>query len=302
MNDILLKLEERIKIGKVVACFQLAKAIESYAPMLAGKLASDVWFTPLRHRAISKKTRLPMGAVMKEMEGLRFWTAGLDRAASTVILVHGWGGSSSQFFSIAEDLLKNNFRVIGFDFPSHGMNRGFSSDIIEMKGILHKVLMNSSGEIHLVCHSFGLLVAGQVLKHEMNQIKSVTGIASPVSFDFLIKQFMAKTKFNERIYAGLMAAIQRRVEGKIDIKRDIDLQAAMFRNIQCLFIYDELDKEVPLSEFERIQKLRPEASYLITKGLGHNKILASTQVSQEIVKFLSRIKNYTGPQTPHCPQ
>ena len=56
-------------------------------------------------------------------------------------------------------------------------------------------------------------------------------------------------------------------------------------NTPTLIIHDENDKDVPVSCAHHIHKHHLNSNLLITKGLGHNKILGDEKVIEEIINF-----------------
>jgi pimeloyl-ACP methyl ester carboxylesterase len=282
MNMMTLKIEEYLKLGKVLLNYKLARYTSS------GKLASYVWFTPLRIPASFESFETIVRPFEIKIDNIHTYTFEPEgEIRSVVVLVHGWGGSSRQFQKMINELLLSHHKVICFDFPSHGKTKGLSSDIWEMKNVLNKVLNSVSGEYNLICHSFGLLVAGQVLKNHPHKIKKIISIASPVTFDHIVNQFLMKTKLKiER--EALINSIQQRVKDKIDVRKDIDLHSDQFIDLHCMFIHDENDKEVPVSEFDKLKSFKADAETFITQGMGHNKILNSDLVLKEIIRFLSK--------------
>lgn len=274
---------EMIKQTKVLITWNLSRLATSFSPELAGCMASKVWFTPLSYKGV-KVSELPQKPEYFYVKGLKISSyMSEDSVPGTVVLVHGWGGTSSQFHELKKALFLEKRKVITFDFPAHGNAKGTSTDLYEMKLILEEILNRVEGPVDLICHSFGLLVAGQVLKKM--KIRSLVSISSPHSFDFLIESFLKKTKLPQEIKPSLIGHIQARVKNKIDVQKDIDLRPEYFPE-KTLMIHDENDREIPISEFQKLHQLNPTSLTNVTKGLGHNRILANSHVINSVISFL----------------
>lgn len=274
---------EILKQTKVLLSWNLSRLATNLSPELAGCFASKIWFTPLTYKG-KKVSELWVKPEYFYVKGLRissYMTE--DSLPGTVVLVHGWGGVSTQFDELKKALLLEKRKVISFDFHAHGNSRGMSTDLFEMKLVLDEVLNRVEGPIDLICHSFGLLVAGQVLKEK--KIRSLVSISSPHSFDFLIESFLRKTKLSPKIKPSLITHIQARVKNKIDVQKDIDLKSEYFPE-NTLLIHDENDREIPISEFHKLHKLKAPTLTMTTKGLGHNRILANSHVINQVISFL----------------
>jgi esterase/lipase len=289
MENIILKSQESLKLSKVILAWHITKLITPLSREIAGLLASKIWFTPMRYKGsyrkpqttiIQKKSRL---SSFPKVEINTFTPH--ESLPGAVVLVHGWGGSSNQFNALIEELLKYKRTVVCFDFPAHGMTKGFSTDLWEMSEILNEVLRTISGPIDLICHSFGLLVAGQVLRNPAGDIKKIVSISSPKSFQFLLDQFFHKTRLRKELETALIKRIQNRLLKRIDVQKDVDLDHRYLQK-DWLIIHDENDREIPLAEYYELKKLNPGAKCFTTKGFGHNRILCADEVISETVRFL----------------
>jgi fermentation-respiration switch protein FrsA (DUF1100 family) len=58
------------------------------------------------------------------------------------------------------------------------------------------------------------------------------------------------------------------------------------QEISLLLVHDEDDKEVYLKHAEALKELYPSAKLLVTKGLGHTRILKDESVIENCVTFV----------------
>ena len=95
---------------------------EYVAPRRAGRAARALWFTAPPRMA---DVVLPSGGAAFEVEAQGHPVRGFvwgaaAQPATTVYLVHGWGGRGAQFAAMVPPLVEAGHRVVMFDAPAHG--------------------------------------------------------------------------------------------------------------------------------------------------------------------------------------
>jgi hypothetical protein len=58
-------------------------------------------------------------------------------------------------------------------------------------------------------------------------------------------------------------------------------------DLKLLLVHDEDDSEVSITQPRAMVRVFPTASLLVTKGLGHNRILKDEKVIEQIVTFIA---------------
>lgn len=290
MDNLILRMEEHLKLGKVIINYYLVKLTVKISPSCAGYFASKIWYTPLRRKDAYRGFKSPYPKTFRNLPSfpkIQVRTYESNRIThGTVVFVHGWAGSSNQFDILAEKLVEGGYKVVLFDFPGHGQSRGMSTDLWEMKEIFREVIAPIEGPVSIVCHSFGLLVAAKLLSESEIEFNKVVTIASPHRFDFIVDQFLKKTKIQNDLREKLVDSVQLRVKNKIDVRQEIDVSKNVLSKSRWLFIHDETDREVSLDEFNKLLSLNSKADTLLTSGFGHNKILQSNEVISKTIEFL----------------
>ncbi|MBT7668943.1 MAG: hypothetical protein HN623_05140, partial [Bdellovibrionales bacterium] len=139
----------------------------------------------------------------------------------------------------------------------------------------------------IVGHSFGAFSTGFALANysEFDGMPFVS-IGSPNTLKSVLENFSQ--------LAGLSALQSNYMSCKIEKKYGIkveDFELAKFiqsHSGPTMVVHDQQDRQVDYSEVEQIQQQARSADYLITKGLGHNRILNDPQTIHSIINFINR--------------
>jgi hypothetical protein len=114
--------------------------LSAVAPPLAERLATRLFFTP--HRRVRREPGAVAGATgtpfTVSVGGVKVacWSYG---RGPTVLLVHGWGGSSRDWEALAPRLVAAGYRAILFDGPAHGVSGGRRTTLPEMVRAIHAI-------------------------------------------------------------------------------------------------------------------------------------------------------------------
>lgn len=251
--------------------------LEKTAPGLARKLAAKLFFMPIRFPSPQQEKE-----TMKK--GSHFWvsTEGKKVACHVfgegrpVLMVHGWSGRGGQFYKFIERFTKTGFQVITFDAPGHGHSSGSSTSVLEFADVIIQLDTKFKPEL-IIGHSLGG-VAGLFasVNHRLNAGKLIM-IGSPTIAEDVLSEFMRMTNGSIKSAEGINDYVIKKT-GKpfahffalhiINKVRDLELQ----------LIYDEDDKQAPVSHGEALAAAYPRARLIKTKGLGHTRILRSMEV------------------------
>ena len=97
-------------------------------------------------------------------DAVEHFVAGRHRVASyvwagggpTVVLVHGWNGTSGDLSAFIAPLRDTGRRVVAIDLPAHGRSSGRFSDLTEAVDAVEAVLRREPGIEAVIAHSFGV--------------------------------------------------------------------------------------------------------------------------------------------------
>lgn len=266
-----------------------AKLLEIISPKLATSFAIKLFITPLKHtipkrelqmETTSKQTFINLPTLNKKIVVYEY-----GESTKKILLVHGWSGRGTQLVKIADELVKTGFSTVSFDAPAHGKSSGKSTIMTEfITSIL--VLEKKFGPFDAaIGHSLGGMALLNAVKNNL-QIKRLVIIGSGDKVPDIVDSFVAKLELQPKI-SNLM---QNRFEKKYGVKMNaFDASfAAKEVVIPTLVIHDENDNEIPLSASKNIFQNLINGQLLITKGLGHRKILGDISVIKSTLQFLTQ--------------
>lgn len=265
----------------------IAKFFSLISSKLTTLFIAKLFSTPIKHTIPkrememdinSRQEKILIPAINKEIVIYHY-----GESKKKILLVHGWSGRGTQLYKIADELLKNGYSTISFDAPGHGKSAGNSTIMVEfIETILYLEKQYGNFEA-AIGHSLGGI---SLLNATRNGLK-INHLITIGSAD-IIKDIIDDFVFNLKLKASYADALRRYFEEKYGTKMD-DLSAHMAAReieIPVLIIHDNDDAEVSVKCAINIQKNLKDGQLMITKGLGHRKILGSEVVLDKILDFL----------------
>ncbi len=134
-------------------------------------------------------------------------------------------------------------------------------------------------------HSFGAMVIARALRDGL-QVDRVVCIAPPARLAFLIDSFCGTLRVPARARSDLVRRLELRFGLDIEAQIAADVNAAQLE-MPALIIHDQDDRDVPWQQGERLAKAWPGARLMLTRGLGHTRILRNREVIQASVDFIA---------------
>ena len=200
-----------------------------------------------------------------------------------ILLVHGWSGRGTQMYKIADSLLKNGFSTISFDAPAHGKSPGNASIMIEyIETILF--LEEKYGKFEgAIGHSLGGISLLNATRKGL-QIKYLITIGSANLIKDIINDFVVKMQLKPKYSDLLQNYFEKKYNQTMD-SLSAYLSAAAIE-IPVLVIHDNNDVEVPVHCAIQIHKNLKNGQLMLTKGMGHTKILGDAIVIGQIIDFI----------------
>ncbi len=201
-----------------------------------------------------------------------------------VLLIHGWSGTGTQMALIAKELVNKGFEVLSFDAPAHGKAAGKISMMpFFIKSIHH--LEKLYGPFHAaIGHSLGGMSILKAVKDGLHLNKLVV-IGTANSVTHITKEFAQNMKLNEKV------AIKMKTYFDSKFGEDMDNYSGAISaegvKIPTLVIHDEDDVDVHVSSAHEIANNLENNQLLITKGLGHRKILGDSEAINKIATFIT---------------
>lgn len=257
------------------------------APILAGRIAYKLWFTPTRLQTpVSEKSALESAGIeYLQLNNHTIATYSWGQTGPTVLLVHGWSGRGTQLGSFVEPLIDAGYRVLSFDAPAHGKSSGKQTNLYEVaEAIL--ALQNHHGSFDsVITHSFGGPCTAIAMKHGL-EARRIVSISPPATTLGLVEKFSRALHIPEKAGKNLIQRIEKTFGRTVwdDISM---INTAKEITVPGMLIHDSNDSEVPWEESHAIAEVWNDVRFIKTSGLGHQRILRDTTVVESVVRFIS---------------
>lgn len=208
-----------------------------------------------------------------------------------VLLAHGWGSRASHLALIARGLARAGRRVVAFDAPAHGRSRGADgphrSNGFEFARALHAVHRACGPFSAVVGHSLGALAAawaaagrGAMAPFRV-EVASLVLVSAPSGINELMANWCRRRGL---AFDDLKRSLDREHACDTD---DWDLAGALARvPARILVVHDRDDEEASAEATAAAARAARDARVVLTRGLGHGRILASREALREIAAFL----------------
>lgn len=266
----------------------IAKSLQSVSKPLTVKFANKLFTTPIKYKRPKREFEMNLNSkqelVFIPSISKKIMVYHYGNSPKKVLLVHGWSGRGTQLVKIADLLLKMGYSTISFDAPAHGKSPGKSTLMLEfIESILE--LEKQYGEFEFaIGHSLGGMSILNSIKKGLNVKKAVI-IGSGDSVSDIVSDFVSKMKLKPEIAIMMKATFESKFNESMESYSGGI--AAKDVKIPTLVMHDIDDEDVPYSASENIHKNLSDGKLIITKELGHRKILGDKDVLKEIESFLS---------------
>jgi len=260
-----------------------ALAAASYVvPALVAPFFRRLMLQPRRH--VSAPPALTLRAADQRLdlgEGLVAWRWG---EGPTVLLAHGFEGSPAQFGAVIDALVGRGYAVVALDMPAHGTSGGDEASPGTFARAVSQAL-GQLGTVHAVVgHSLGA-AAGLYAVAQCGGVGRIALVSAPSALERVLRGFAGAVKLSRRGADAFVASVERRV-GQPAADFDVRKIAPLL-SLPILLIHDQNDRQVPVAEAARAAHALPSAELMVTRGLGHNRLLADPAVVTAIVDFVS---------------
>jgi pimeloyl-ACP methyl ester carboxylesterase len=251
------------------------------APSLAVRIAEHVFRTPPAYRASPEEREALVFADPLEVRfGETVLRGGSFGEGPAVLLVHGWGGRSTQLREMVGPLVDAGYRAVLFDGPGHGLTGGSQSSLPEMAAAIHAVI-GAVGPVHaIIAHSMGAPSVALALERGPLPERLVF-ISPPCHMTGSTRRFAHAFGMSDELRERLERRLERRFLRTLD---EMDLRHTTLP-VPLLVVHDRHDREVPFEEGLRVARSWPAAELVETTGLGHVRILRDPGVVSRVVEF-----------------
>ncbi len=265
------------------------KFLQALSPGLATKYVRFLFQKPIKHKTpenekiLEKKAEISYLAIPEIGKSIAVYQWG--KGDKKALVVHGWSGRATQMHKIINKLLEAGYQVTGFDAPAHGKSTGTKTMMPEFIKTIEKVSENFGPFEVAIGHSMGGIALLNVQSRQ-SLFKKLVIIGAPDSIFNIFHNFVKRLELKPSI-ADKLIAIFEKITGKSIFEFHGSYAC---KNIEepVLIIHDEDDKEVPVNDAKNNYKNLKNGNLLITKGLGHTRILKNKDVIDNIMKFIKK--------------
>lgn len=263
------------------------KFLQTISPKLAALYAGRLFITPIKHKTPkreihmlqkSKQQNVYIPAINKSVRVYHY-----GNAPKKILLVHGWSGRGTQLVKIADAFLKTGFSTISFDAPAHGKSEGRTTIMTEFIASILELEKQLGTFEYAIGHSLGGMSVLNAVKQNLN-IKKAVIIGSGDIIQDIIDDFIGKMTLKPEIGHLMRQNFEKKFgEPMNNYSSHI---AARSVKIPTLIIHDEYDEDVPVKAAFNIHENLAGSKLIITKELGHRKILGNEEVIRNIYDFI----------------
>ncbi|TPN88974.1 alpha/beta hydrolase [Aquimarina algicola] len=263
------------------------KLLNFISPLLASRFAARIFLTPFgykmpeRERKMYENSKREEIFVQKIKRKIIVYNYGVSE--KKVLLVHGWSGSGTQLSMIADQLVKHGYSTVSFDAPAHGHSPGKRSMLPHFIEIIYQLEKSHGPFEAAIGHSLGGMSLLRAIKFDVS-VKKLVIIGTANSITAITKNFVNNLQLDTKVGILLKAYFDDRYGENLD--NYSGSVSAKGVTIPTLVIHDQDDVDVHYSSAHEIIKNLEKGKLLITKELGHRRILGNKNVIDSISEFI----------------
>ncbi len=265
----------------------IGRALSAVSERIAILYYAKIFQTPIRHKIPEREL-----AMIQESVQEMIFVASIDRnimlykhgnGARKILLVHGWSGRGTQMAQISEAFMKQGFLAISFDGPAHGKSEGEITILSEFIEAIYAIDEKYGPFEAAVGHSLGGIALLKCLSERL-KLNSLVIIGSGDIIEEIVEGFLENVGADKRLLPKFIGHFEKKYG--VPMNSFSASSAAKNVKIPALIIHDQDDEEVPVSSSKNIASHLAGSKLMITKGLGHRKILGDKEVIDRTVEFI----------------
>jgi pimeloyl-ACP methyl ester carboxylesterase len=281
-----MKLRQRIAIGllkrkiKFYALFSKKKAAKVAFKAFCTPDAPPPKISPIIYQQ-SKRVKFMLDG--KKIRGHR-WNHPQD---NKVLILHGFSSAAYKFDKYVISLINKGYEVIAFDAPAHGRSQGRTTNAVEYKEMIKKVIYKFGPINKFLAHSFGGIALSLALEEMEHDENTRVALIAPVtetktSIDIALKTLHIRDKKIRKEIDTIIHELSGNPTEWFSIRR-----ALLNISAKILWVHDEDDHVTPLRDVLKVQEKHfPNVEFVFTKGLGHHNIYTDNVIKSNVTEFL----------------
>lgn len=258
------------------------------APRLGGKWTFAL-FCRSRMSKVREAERETLAQAVVEtitVDGKRIATYRWGNGENPVLLIHGWESRGSRYARFVRALREQGLTAIAFDAPGHGDSEG-QATIVANTAVVQRLHEQYGPFEAIIAHSFGVPCAFLAARRGVRTGR-IVAISGPCDFSYLTETFCRQLGLTRALHDDLCRRTEAFFQPELSIwdRFSVSHQPAEI-NVPILVIHDEADDIVMLAQAHKIAEAYGDrARLVITKGLGHRRILSDREVIATAMSFL----------------
>ncbi|MDO4880271.1 MAG: alpha/beta hydrolase [Capnocytophaga sp.] len=265
----------------------IGKILQSISNKWASKYALWLFFTPIKFPMPKREYAMNEQSTQYFLEipsiGKKINVYEYGSGEKLLLLVHGWSGRGTQLFTMADHFIAQGYKIISFDAPAHGKSESKKTYMKEFVLSILEIGKKYKNFHAIIGHSLGAMSSVNAVRLGLEAEKLVCISGGDLVTD-IIDDFCEKMNMNKAVWNYIHDSLNEILKESI---HEYSVSNAIQKtNLPTLIIHDEDDIDVSVKCAYSIQKAYPSAELLITKGLGHRRILADSKVIERISEFI----------------
>lgn len=277
---------QSLKIPRLILV--AAKFISLISTQWLVRFAARLFTTPIKHKipkrefemdANSTQERLHVPEINKDIIVYR-----LGNGAKKILFVHGWSGRGTQLVKFSDALLEKGYSIVCFDAPAHGKSPGKTTLMPEFIASILEIEKKYGPFEAAIGHSLGGMSLLNAVRLGL-QINRLVTIGSGDIIKDIFDDFTHRMELKPEI-SDLMRDHFEHKHNKTMAEFSAYLSAKVI-DIPVLVIHDRDDHEVPVKCAIHIHENLKKGQLMLTRKLGHRKILGDPEVIETSVEFIN---------------
>ncbi|MCU1440528.1 MAG: hypothetical protein JWP85_1525 [Rhodoglobus sp.] len=266
-------------------------AIGTIAPPLASGIGYRMFGYLGNPAVVSERDRAVHEAAntgVLELGGERVVTYSWGTGPRVILLVHGWRSRASRFGALIRSLERADRTIVSFDAPGNGDSTGGRVTVLDYAEAIRRLEARYGPFEAIIGHSFGVLAAFLAVREGVRASR-IVAVSGMYNADQLVDGFSATVGLPPRTRTSLKRRIARGFFPQVadPWRRFVSELQPTDTHIPVLIIHDEDDTVVDSRQAELIADAHTgEVTTVLTRGLGHSRILGDAAVLRRISTFL----------------
>jgi len=231
---------------------------------------------------ILKSGRREFISIENEKVALYHWGHGGQK----ILLLPGWNSRASHFRNYIERLTARGYEVIGLDPVGHGHSSGSWTNIRQYLAVI-QVVGDKYGPFHaIIGHSFGGFCTPYALNRFNLSSKAVL-LATPNNLMWLFERFTGILQAPASVREQMQHQVEQLLGDDCWQEYSVTEQAKHLAHRPAMIVHDIEDIGVPVSHARKNQAAWPQSRLLVTRKLGHHRVLRHPSAVKPVIQFIT---------------